>query len=208
MTMTLPMLLTLSRIVLIPVMVLVFILSPEVLWVRVLTTIIFCIAAVTDVLDGWLARKWQQSSRLGAFLDPVADKLLVATALVLLIHRYESLLLTLPALVIIGREISVSALREWMAELRARTTIQSNALGKWKTFMQMSAIPLLLFGSPLESGVFWLTAVVGYLMLYLAAVLTIWSMIGYLQSAWPTLRFGNLDSATAKTDDASHNDPA
>lgn len=207
--MTLPMLLTLSRIALIPVMVLVFILSPEALSIRILTATIFCIAAITDALDGWLARKWQQSSRLGAFLDPVADKLLVATALVLLIHRYESLLLTLPALIIIGREISVSALREWMAELRARETIQSNVLGKWKTFMQMSAIPLLLLGSPLKSsGVFWLVAVAGYLMFYLAAVLTIWSMIGYLQSAWPALRFGKMDSAPAEADDASHDDPA
>ena len=181
--MSLPNILTLFRIGLIPVFVLVFYLPFD--WSNEAACIIFVVAAVTDWLDGFLARKLQQISKLGAFLDPVADKLMVAVVLVLLVERNPGILLTLPAAVIIGREIAVSALREWMAELGARSRVAVSVYGKIKTIAQMVALPLLiyhdtLYGLPVYG--------VGLVLLYLAAVLTLVSMCQYLVSAWPKLK--------------------
>ena len=146
---------------------------------------IFVVAAVTDWLDGFLARKLQQISKLGAFLDPVADKLMVAVVLVLLVERNPGLLLTLPAAVIIGREIAVSALREWMAELGARSRVAVSIYGKIKTIAQMIALPLLIYATPLYSIPVY---GIGLVLLYVAAGLTLVSMYQYLVSAWPKLK--------------------
>jgi CDP-diacylglycerol--glycerol-3-phosphate 3-phosphatidyltransferase/cardiolipin synthase len=179
---TIPNSLTLLRILLIPVFVVVFYLPTS--WARLLCAVIFTVAALTDWLDGYLARRWQQTSPLGAFLDPVADKLMVAIALVLLVQAEASILVALPAAVIIGREITVSALREWMAEIGARAKVKVSMAGKVKTALQMISIVVLILGSePLGMMLFWIAVV----LLYLAALLTLWSMILYLQAAWPSL---------------------
>ena len=177
-----PNLLTLLRIVLIPVFVAVFYIDTP--WAPYAATMTFGAAALTDWLDGYLARRLGQTSPLGAFLDPVADKLMVAVALVLLVQADPRSLLALPAIVIIGREITVSALREWMAEIGARAKVAVSAVGKFKTIAQMVSICLLLlrdsiFG-PLLYGL-------GLVLLYVAAVLTLWSMVLYLRAAWPSL---------------------
>ncbi|MFP4063381.1 MAG: CDP-diacylglycerol--glycerol-3-phosphate 3-phosphatidyltransferase [Halochromatium sp.] len=177
-----PNILTLLRIVLIPVFVVVFYLPVP--WARLVCALIFTIAAVTDWLDGYLARRWNQTSPLGAFLDPVADKLMVAVALVLLVQAEASILLALPAAVIIGREITVSALREWMAEIGARAMVKVSMAGKVKTALQMISIMLLILGSPFLGLPLYWPAVV---LLYVAALLTLWSMILYLRAAWPSL---------------------
>lgn len=175
--------LTLLRIVLIPVFVMVFYLPVP--WARLVCAVIFTLAAVTDWLDGYLARRWDQTSPLGAFLDPVADKLMVAIALVLLVQAEASVLLALPAAVIIGREITVSALREWMAEIGARAKVAVSMAGKVKTALQMISIVLLILGGPLFGvPIEWLALA----LLYIAALLTLWSMILYLRAAWPSLR--------------------
>ena len=149
----------------------------------VLATVLFVVAAVTDWFDGYLARKWNQTSSFGAFLDPVADKLLVAACLIVLVHdqRVHGLI----ALIIIGREITISALREWMASIGARTAVAVNQLGKWKTAVQMVALPMLLF-----NGIFLGidTRLVGTWLIYVAAALTVISMVVYLKAAYPTLR--------------------
>ncbi|CAN0591848.1 unnamed protein product, partial [Laminaria digitata] len=142
---------------------------------------VFTVAAVTDWLDGYLARRLGQMTKFGAFLDPVADKLMVAVALVLLVERHNTILLTLAASVIIGREIVVSALREWMAELGQRTSVAVSYIGKVKTAFQMIAIIGLLAIDPAVHEN-WLQALC-YLMLYAAAVLTLWSMVIYLRAA-------------------------
>ncbi|MBU1190158.1 MAG: CDP-diacylglycerol--glycerol-3-phosphate 3-phosphatidyltransferase [Gammaproteobacteria bacterium] len=181
-----PNLLTLLRIALIPVFVVVFYLPYD--WVHALTAAIFALAAVTDWLDGYLARRLGQMSAFGAFLDPVADKLMVAVALVLLIDVNPSGLhggvLAMPAAVIIGREIAISALREWMAELGERTHVAVSMIGKIKTTAQMIALLLLLYQKPL-----WGIPIVtlGMVALYVAAILTLWSMFIYLRAAWPVL---------------------
>jgi len=177
-----PNLLTLLRIILIPVFVAVFYIDTP--WAPYAATMTFGAAALTDWLDGYLARRLGQTSPLGAFLDPVADKLMVAVALVLLVQADPRSLLALPAIVIIGREITVSALREWMAEIGARAKVAVSAVGKFKTIAQMVSICLLLlrdsiFG-PLLYGL-------GLVLLYVAAVLTLWSMVLYLRAAWPSL---------------------
>jgi CDP-diacylglycerol---glycerol-3-phosphate 3-phosphatidyltransferase len=177
-----PNLLTLLRIVLIPVFVVVFYLQAP--WAPYLAALVFAAAALTDWLDGHLARRWDQTSPLGAFLDPVADKLMVAVALVLLVQADPRTLLTLPAAVIIGREITVSALREWMAEIGARGKVAVSMTGKLKTTAQMLAIILLLLRDATLPG--WLYAL-GIWLLYLAAILTLWSMFLYLRAAWPIL---------------------
>jgi CDP-diacylglycerol--glycerol-3-phosphate 3-phosphatidyltransferase/cardiolipin synthase len=179
---TIPNLLTLLRIGLIPVFVVVFYLPVP--WARTVCAIIFTLAALTDWLDGYLARRWGQTSPLGAFLDPVADKLMVAVALVLLVQAEASMLLALPAAVIIGREITVSALREWMAEIGARATVAVSMAGKVKTTVQMVSIVLLILGSPVFGVPM---AVAAIALLYVAALLTLWSMILYLRAAWPSL---------------------
>ena len=174
--------LTLFRIGLIPVFVVVFYLP--VAWVNWAACGIFVVAAITDWLDGYLARKLNQMSKLGAFLDPVADKLMVAVVLVLLVERYPSIWLSLPAAVIIGREIAVSALREWMAELGARSKVAVSIYGKIKTVAQMIAIILLIIHQPIMG----LPIIeIAYTALYIAAILTLISMYQYLASAWPKL---------------------
>jgi len=189
--MNIPNSLTLLRIAMIPIFVVVFYLPFN--WANVAACIVFTLAAVTDILDGYLARKLKQISKLGAFLDPVADKLMVAVVLVCLVDRDAhdlgwSLLLTLPAAVIIGREITVSALREWMAELGARSKVAVSVYGKIKTIAQMVALGILVFQQPLFGiPIYGL----GMVLLYVAALLTLVSMFQYLSSAWPKLRESN-----------------
>jgi len=170
------------RIFLIPVLVVVFYLPFA--WVPIACTAIFAFAALTDWADGYLARRLSQVSTLGAFLDPVADKLMVAVTLVLLLHRDPALWLAIPAAIIISREIVVSALRELMAEFGQRATVAVAALGKIKTVSQMVALSLMLYRQDLGPiPMYW----VGIVLLYLATVLTIWSMMIYLRVAWPTM---------------------
>lgn len=178
--MNLPNILTLSRILMIPVFVLVFFLP--FVWAAKASAVIFALAAITDWLDGYLARRLDQSTALGAFLDPVADKLMVAVALTVLIHDYASLLMTLPAMIIIGREIVISALREWMAEMGKRASVAVSFIGKIKTTCQMVSIIILL---AFPQGT--LLANLGLVVLVAAAVLTLWSMCLYLMAAWRVL---------------------
>ena len=180
--MNLPNTLTLLRIAMIPIFVVVFYLPFK--WSNLLACLIFSIAALTDLLDGYLARKLDQMSRLGAFLDPVADKLMVAVVLVLLVQQRPTLYLALPAAVIIGREITISALREWMAELGARSKVAVSIFGKVKTVTQMVSLIFLVYKKPL----FGLPVYgIGLVLLYIAVILTLWSMFEYLYSAWPKL---------------------
>ncbi len=177
-----PNLLTLLRIVLIPVFVIVFYVPAR--WAPYAAALVFGAAALTDWLDGYLARRWGQTTPLGAFLDPVADKLMVAVALVLLVQADPRILVALPAAVIIGREITVSALREWMAEVGARRQVAVSLIGKLKTTAQMVSIILMLLRKSALPG--WLYDM-GLWLLYLAAILTLWSMLLYLRAAWPSL---------------------
>jgi CDP-diacylglycerol--glycerol-3-phosphate 3-phosphatidyltransferase len=147
------------------------------------TAILFTVAAITDWFDGYLARKWGQTTPFGAFLDPVADKLIVAAALVILVERHETVWLTIPAVIIIGREIVISALREWMAEVGKRSSVAVNMIGKLKTTMQMVSIVVLLSQKPGTA-----IADIGLIALQVAAVLTLWSMIVYLNAAWSELK--------------------
>jgi CDP-diacylglycerol--glycerol-3-phosphate 3-phosphatidyltransferase len=179
--MNIPNLLTVLRVLLIPVFILIFYLPFS--WSYLAAAAVFGLAALTDWFDGYLARRLGQSTPFGAFLDPVADKLMVAVTLVLLVEEHSSLWLTLPSVIIIGREIVVSALREWMAELGARAHVAVSRWGKWKTAAQMVALVILLANPPVLS--FWV--IVGYALLILAAVLTLWSMLQYLLAAWPHL---------------------
>lgn len=179
--MNIPNLLTVLRVVLIPVIILFFYMPFS--WGYWATSGVFALAAITDWFDGYLARRWEQSTPFGAFLDPVADKLMVAVALVLLVEEHANLWLTLPAAIIIGREIVVSALREWMAELGARAQVAVSNLGKWKTAAQMAALVILL-ANPAKLTL-WVG--VGYSLLLVAAALTLWSMLQYLLAAWPHL---------------------
>lgn len=192
MKLTIPTWLTLLRIVLIPVLALVFYVPGK--WTSVAAAAIFALASVTDWLDGWIARRYNQYSAFGAFLDPVADKLMVATALFLIVQGHPSAWMALWAAVIVGREIAVSALREWMAEFGQRSKVKVAFLGKVKTTVQMVAICCLLYaispGKPLQSGP-WLAVPVfhvGDWMLAVAALLTLWSGLEYLRAAWPMLR--------------------
>ena len=185
----LPNLLTLFRIALIPVLVVIYFLPIP--YREIILTSVFVLAALTDWLDGYLARRMNAMTRLGAFLDPVADKLIVSSALILLASDSEVLVRVLhPAAfavavtIIVGREIAISALREWMAELGERAAVAVGALGKIKTTMQMVAIAFLLymlpaFGLPIFR--------IGEIALYVAAALTLWSMLEYLKAAWPYL---------------------
>ena len=181
---TIPTLLTWARIVAIPLIVGVFYLPISAPMANLLATVLFVVTALTDWLDGYLARKLNQASAFGAFLDPVADKFLVCAALLILVHlgRVNALL----ALVIIGREIAISSLREWMAQIGASKSVAVHMLGKWKTTMQMIAIPFLLFNGSLFGLID--THLWGTWLLVVAAVLTIWSMVYYLQKAIPEIR--------------------
>jgi len=182
---------TLFRIVLIPVFVIAFFL-PEFSWKHIFLTALFFLASISDWFDGYLARRLKQQSAFGAFLDPVADKLMVATAMTLLVMAYPRALMVLPAVVIIGREIAVSALREWMASLGENAKVKVSFMGKVKTFTQLWAIGFLLYNKPIGS---FEPLSVGYVLLYMAAILTLWSMFVYLSAAWPSLtRSGQGDS--------------
>jgi len=184
MQLTLPTMLTMLRIALVPVLVVFFYLPVD--WSNMACVVIFVLAAVTDIADGAIARKTGQTSRFGAFLDPVADKLMVSTALVLLVQRQETYqaLFAVAAAIIIGREITISALREWMAELGEQALVSVSGVGKLKTIFQMTAISLLFYH---EDMFFIPMALVGEILLYTAAALTLWSMYKYLQAAWPAL---------------------
>ncbi|MDJ0958239.1 MAG: CDP-diacylglycerol--glycerol-3-phosphate 3-phosphatidyltransferase [Arenicellales bacterium] len=186
---TLPNILTLVRMIIIPILVLVYFLPVP--WSHLVTTGLFILAGLTDWLDGYLARRLGQYSTFGEFLDPVADKLMVTTVLVLLVADPEvqsavisSILFTTVAVVIVGREIAVSALREWMAELGKRASVAVSIIGKLKTFAQIVSIALLLYRFPI-AGVS--AAKVGEILFYVAGALTIWSMFVYLRAAWPSL---------------------
>lgn len=183
--MTIPNALSLLRIALIPCFMVLFYLPWR--WTHLVAAGVFALAAITDWLDGYLARRLAQTSRLGAFLDPVADKLLVAVVLILLLQRDPSIYLAIPVAVIIGREITISALREWMAELGARHRVGVSFIGKLKTTCQMIALILMVAREPL-----WGLPVyeIGFVSLYLATAMTLWSMCIYLAAAWPEFRRG------------------
>lgn len=178
--MNIPNILTSIRILMIPVLVVLFYLPWD--WRYATCAVVFALAAITDWFDGYLARKWDQTSAFGAFFDPVADKLMVSVALVLLVESYVNPLMTVAAAVIVGREIVISALREWMAEMGERASVAVSYIGKLKTAMQMLAIFILLGNRP---DTLW--AIVGETVLILAALLTLWSMFVYLKAAWPIL---------------------
>lgn len=181
---TLPTLLTWARIVAIPLIVGVFSLPLDGPTRNIIATVLFVVVALTDWADGYLARKLNQTSSFGAFLDPVADKFLVCAALLILVEQDR--VNALVALVIIGREIAISALREWMAQIGASRSVAVHMLGKVKTTVQMVAIPFLLFDGVLFGLID--TKVWGTWLIYIAAVLTIWSMVYYLQKALPEIR--------------------
>lgn len=192
MTFNIPNCLTLFRLVAIPIIVAVH--FSELQYGYWIATIVFTLAGISDGLDGYLARRWNQTSKLGAFLDPVADKLLVVTMLVLIVtdhyvrqHVLAPWFFILVVLIIIGREIMVSALREWMAEIGKRAHVAVSVVGKYKTGIQMTAIGMLLFkhdfiGLPILR--------IGELLLYVAGVLTIWSMSIYLNGAYRAVKEG------------------
>jgi len=182
----LPTLLTWARVIAIPLLVGVFFLPVPTFTQNLLATVLFVGAAITDWLDGWLARRWGQTSAFGAFLDPVADKLIVCVALVMLVDlgRVDAIV----AAVIVGRELTISALREWMALVGARASVAVHSIGKFKTVAQLVAIPLLLYDARLD-GLFH-TRPLGTWLIWAAAVLTVWSMLYYLRRAWPVLRDG------------------
>ena len=182
-----PILLTWLRVALIPLVVGVFYV-PELGLTRyqqgLASTIIFIVAAATDWFDGFLARRWTQTSAFGAFLDPVADKLMVTGALLVLLHlgRVHPIV----AFIIIGREIAISALREWMAQIGASKSVAVSSLGKIKTTAQMIAIPMLLYYDDLLDVID--TRLWGHVLMLVAALLTVWSMFYYLRKAWPTIK--------------------
>lgn len=184
-----PNILTIARIVLIPVFLIIAYWPPALgvnghdggLTRHLILTSVFVIAAITDWFDGYLARALNQTSAFGRFLDPVADKLMVAAALIVLVQWQPNIAMAFAAIVIISREIAVSALREWMAELGARTNVAVSTVGKYKTAFQMIAITVFLLNwQPLE----W----IAYGLLYTAVILTLWSMMIYLKAAWPYLK--------------------
>lgn len=179
---TIPNLLTMMRVFLIPVFVIVYYLPFEGRFM--VAAVLFALAGITDWFDGYLARRWGQVTKLGAFLDPVADKLMVATALVVLVEAHATPWLALPALVIISREITISALREWMAEVGKRANVAVTFLGKLKTTVQMVAITGLLAKDPV---IFDGVVLLAYVLLYIATVITLWTMFVYLKAAWPDL---------------------
>lgn len=177
-----PNVLTIGRIVLVPVFVIIFYLPFH--WSYFVSAVIFSVAGITDWFDGYLARKLKQSTRVGAFLDPVADKLMVVVSLVLLVEAHATTWLAVPAFIIIAREVAVSALREWMAESGSSTSVAVSHIGKVKTVVQMVAIAGLL-GNPPDFDLPLVLA--SYALLYVGVGLTIWSMFIYLKAAWPEL---------------------
>jgi len=180
---TIPNLLTGLRIALIPVIVGLFYLPYH--WSNMACGILFALVGITDAFDGYLARKLGQTSPLGAFLDPVADKLIVATALVLIVSKDPRWFVTLTAAVIIGREIAISALREWMAQIGAQAKLKVTGVAKFKTIIQIVGLSMMLF----QEDLLWLpTYWMGLTLTIVAAVLTLWSMVTYLMAAGPELR--------------------
>jgi CDP-diacylglycerol---glycerol-3-phosphate 3-phosphatidyltransferase len=190
----LPNILTLVRILVIPIFVLVFYLPVP--WGHTCAAVIFGLACATDWLDGYLARSLQQATRFGAFLDPVADKLMVSIALIMIVaeaqfkfvsgktvmYAVPTFLITIPSAIIVSREIIVSALREWMAEIGKQKGVVVSYMAKVKTTLQMLALIVLIYCTPTTSAS---VIAVGYVLLYAAAILTIWSMVVYLKTAWP-----------------------
>ena len=206
MKLTVPTMLTLLRIVMIPVLAVVFYLPYG--WTNFAAAAVFALASLTDWLDGWIARRYHQYSTFGAFLDPVADKLMVSTALFLIVQGHPTAWMALWAAVMVGREIAVSALREWMAELGQRARVAVATVGKIKTIAQMVALLCLLYAinppgrTPHPTP--WMGEVVfhvGDWLLAIAALLTLWSGFEYLRAAWPVLRSGETPAVdTAATD--------
>jgi CDP-diacylglycerol--glycerol-3-phosphate 3-phosphatidyltransferase len=182
----LPTHLTLLRIALIPILVAFFYIP----WsgAHIVCALIFSIAGITDWLDGYLARKMSQTTHFGAFLDPVADKLMVAVTLVLIVQGDPNPYVAIAAAIIIGREITIASLREWMAEIGERKKVAVSKLGKWKTTAQMVAIIILLLGMDVWQH---FMKMAGQVLLLIAAILTLWSMIVYLRSALPALKNAN-----------------
>jgi CDP-diacylglycerol--glycerol-3-phosphate 3-phosphatidyltransferase len=185
----LPNALTWFRVLAIPLVVVVFY-GPELLrwpesWSRPAAGLLFGLAGITDYFDGYLARRLGLTSSFGAFLDPVADKLIVSTALVLLVQADPQIALALVAAIIIGREITVSALREWMSQIGARAHVAVSIFGKWKTTLQIIGISFMLYREPLFTLPVY---TIGEWLLYAAAAITLWSMIDYLRAAWPAMR--------------------
>jgi CDP-diacylglycerol--glycerol-3-phosphate 3-phosphatidyltransferase len=182
---TIPTLLTLFRILLIPVLVLVFYLPYK--WTNFAASAVFVVGALTDWLDGWIARRYGMYSAFGAFLDPVADKLAVAVALVLIVQHHHTLFMALIAAVIIGREITISALREWMAEIGQKARVKVAVVGTLKTIVQMVALSMLLFREDLFGLPIFM---IGEGLLAIAAALTLWTGYAYMRAAWPAMRDG------------------
>ncbi len=195
----LPNILTFGRILVIPFLVVVYYLPVH--WGHTAAAGLFALACITDWLDGYLARSLQQSTKLGAFLDPVADKVMVSVVLILIVsepqfqfitfsatvYAMPVAVITIPAAIIVSREIIVSALREWMAEIGQRTSVAVSHLGKIKTTIQMLSLIVLLYCDAATPA--WIL-LIGYILLYMAAVLTIWSMMFYLKAAWPQMKRG------------------
>jgi len=175
-------LLTFIRIVCIPLIAVVFFMPFELS--RPIAAVIFILAALTDWLDGWVAREFDQTSKLGAFLDPVADKLIVSVALILIVQSAPTILNSVIAAIIIGREITISALREWMSELGARHQVTVTGYAKLKTVFQMFGLSFMLFEIPVFGIPIYL---IGKILLITAAVLTLWTMLLYLVKAWPVI---------------------
>ena len=194
--MNLPNIITLARILLVPIFVVIYIWPGDSAYL--VAAVLFGLAAATDWLDGYLARRLNQTTPFGAFLDPVADKLIVVSALVVLMAEHSTIWLTLPGLIIVGREIMISALREWMAEMNSSVTVAVSVLGKVKTTLQMVAIAVLLALPPESTAAI---VFIGYGLLYVAALMTLWSMSLYLQAAWPTLKQGLEAAKGVKTSD-------
>ena len=183
MRLTLPLLLTLMRVAVIPVVLVLF--YAPIPYARQIATVLYAAACLTDWFDGWLARRWNQTSKFGEFLDPVADKLLVAVCLVMLLFSNPDAVLAALVAIIVGREITISALREWMAELGSRAHVAVSWIGKLKTGFQMTAIGMMIWKIP-TFGLPWYY--IGYALLFVASALTIWSMVIYLKAAWPMMR--------------------
>jgi len=192
----LPNIITLARILLVPIFVVIYIWPGDSAYL--VAAVLFGLAAATDWLDGYLARRLNQTTPFGAFLDPVADKLIVVSALVVLMAEHSTIWLTLPGLIIVGREIMISALREWMAEMNSSVTVAVSVLGKVKTTLQMVAIAVLLALPPESTAAI---VFIGYGLLYVAALMTLWSMSLYLQAAWPTLKQGLETAKGVRTSD-------
>lgn len=182
-----PNLITFARILLVPVFGLVYLVHDT--WTYLAASALFSLAALTDWLDGYLARRLGQETRFGAFLDPVADKIIVITAILLLVGHHGTPLLTIPGIIIVGRELVITALREWMAEINRRGLVEVGWLGKVKTTLQMIAVIVLLANAP-EPRDNWVW--LGYGLMFIAAAMTLWSMVIYLRAAWPILKEGML----------------